>query len=756
MKRLVCEMCGSNEIRKENGVFVCQSCGCQYTLEEARKMMVEGVVEVTGSVAIDNSSNVTTWIDLARKAVEAQNGAQANDYADKVLQADSNNAEAWFIKGRAALLQSTVGIDRQSEALKYFTESARIVHGRLDSASADDIKLIREIQKASTDMALTRALVFANSYSDFQSQDGLQRLLSMKSICGNVASSNAAAASPLKRCKDKVLEVLTEAGISRAVAERTLREILDYESESGQMFSGVASALNNVANTIGRSSIKSWEANGHIFDFYGLDNSNREMGERREKKAWSDYIDGLDDVMKIIQVAVDLYERPETAKFMNSESRLDSAIRECYDNLIYLQCHARDARTNRRYHNQLSNGNNVTKDGIFLVDSSKAQRNSDITRWTAARDAHDPAKRLAKQRKMEEEEAQRRRERAERHLMSQYYSQFPEEKQAYDAASAVIERSTKERAECVERIKGLGLFQRREQKRLEARIAELKTADERARKEIEAIEGRRADWVRKQLPALLAKDESDWKTGDTSTAANQSAPSASNAPESSRSASSIRSSATAFNPTIGSEDACFALKRVIRFDRNGQELQRTEFSYENGVVASCTDVFNRESVDYKPETMHDNVEIVKTDDEGKPISSLPDLIKYTFKYGDSIEGFITEFGSSAKQSFAFGADGLCKACVVDTDGQRTMTLYHYDCTSDGRVSSYTTDSGKDAYNRTKEKHDVEYDDNNCSLTVLTDGVPDFRLEYEEVHNPSRWLLLRSKIIVFDPPTLMYT
>ncbi|MBP3884458.1 MAG: TFIIB-type zinc finger domain-containing protein [Olsenella sp.] len=750
MKRLVCEMCGSNEIRKENGVFVCQSCGCQYTLEEARKMMVEGVVEVTGSVAIDNSSNVTTWIDLARKAVAAQNGAQANDYADKILQADSGNAEAWFIKGRAALLQSTVGIDRQSEALKYFTESARIVHGRLDSASADDIKLIRDIQKASTEMALTRALVFANSYSDFQSQDGLQRLLSMKSICGNVASSNTAAASPLKRCKDKVLEVLTESGMSRAAAERTFREILDYESESGEMFAGVALTLNNVANTIGRSSIKSWEANGHIFDFYGLENSTREMGQRRENKAWSEYIDGLDDAMKIIQVAVDLYERPETAKFMNSESKLDSAIRGCYDNLIYLQCHARDARTNRRYHNQLSNGNIVTKDGIFLADSAKAQRNSDITKWTTARDAHDPVKRLAKQRKLEEEQAQRRRERAERHLMGQYYSQFPEEKDAFDAASAVIERSSKERAECVESIKGLGLFQRKEQKRLEARIAELKTAENRAKKEIESIEARRTEWVRNQLPALLAKDESDWKSTGSSAEVNHPSSAVNSTPASPSSGGNIP-----FNPTIGSTDACFALRRVIWFDKNGQELQRKEFSYENGVVTICTDVFNHDSVDYKPETMHDNVVTVQTDGEGKPMPSQPDFVKYTFKYGDSIEGFITEFGSTVKQSHAFGADGFCKACVVDVDGQKTMTLFTYGCAPDGRVLSYIANSGKTAYDRTKERHDVKYDDDNCSLTVMTDGVPDFRLDYEEVQSPSKWLLLRSKIVVFDPPALMY-
>ena len=42
MKRLTCEMCGSTDLMKDGGVFVCQSCGCKYSVEEARKMMVEG------------------------------------------------------------------------------------------------------------------------------------------------------------------------------------------------------------------------------------------------------------------------------------------------------------------------------------------------------------------------------------------------------------------------------------------------------------------------------------------------------------------------------------------------------------------------------------------------------------------------------------------------------------------------------------------------------------------------------------------
>ena len=41
MKKIVCEMCDSTEFTKVDGMFVCQECGCRYTPEDARKLMVE-------------------------------------------------------------------------------------------------------------------------------------------------------------------------------------------------------------------------------------------------------------------------------------------------------------------------------------------------------------------------------------------------------------------------------------------------------------------------------------------------------------------------------------------------------------------------------------------------------------------------------------------------------------------------------------------------------------------------------------------
>ncbi len=55
MKQLTCEMCGSTDMVKQDGMFVCQSCGTKYSVEEAKKMMVEGTVSVEGVVKTENA-----------------------------------------------------------------------------------------------------------------------------------------------------------------------------------------------------------------------------------------------------------------------------------------------------------------------------------------------------------------------------------------------------------------------------------------------------------------------------------------------------------------------------------------------------------------------------------------------------------------------------------------------------------------------------------------------------------------------------
>ena len=73
MKQLKCEMCGSTDLIKQDGVFVCQSCGVKYSVEEAKKMMVEGTVVVEGVVSVDETAKIENWLNLSKNAIDSGN-----------------------------------------------------------------------------------------------------------------------------------------------------------------------------------------------------------------------------------------------------------------------------------------------------------------------------------------------------------------------------------------------------------------------------------------------------------------------------------------------------------------------------------------------------------------------------------------------------------------------------------------------------------------------------------------------------------
>ncbi len=56
MKAIKCELCGNNDLIKQDGMFVCQYCGTKYTIEEAKKL----IIDVTSPVSITGAVEVTT------------------------------------------------------------------------------------------------------------------------------------------------------------------------------------------------------------------------------------------------------------------------------------------------------------------------------------------------------------------------------------------------------------------------------------------------------------------------------------------------------------------------------------------------------------------------------------------------------------------------------------------------------------------------------------------------------------------------
>ena len=123
MKQLTCEMCGSTDLLKQDGVFVCQTCGTKYSVEEAKKMMIEGTVSVSGTVRVDNTDKIKNYYEMAQSAYDAGNKEEAESYCNRIIEIEPQNPEAWFMKGIAAGWQSSLSKLRIEESVQCFSKA---------------------------------------------------------------------------------------------------------------------------------------------------------------------------------------------------------------------------------------------------------------------------------------------------------------------------------------------------------------------------------------------------------------------------------------------------------------------------------------------------------------------------------------------------------------------------------------------------------------------------------------------------------
>ena len=201
MKQLTCEMCGSTDLIKNEGVFVCQSCGCKYSLEEAKRMMTEGIVEVQGAVAVNKNAELENYLQMAGNAEKTMKWRYMDIFADKALLIDPEHPLAWFYKGTATagLLASaplTDYISHMSEAQSAFARSLDYLEGRCNKGfgiSFDEALLPVRVMGGAMDIperATKRILEFYSqvSYGSHEvSLDALESILTaFKLVIGRV------------------------------------------------------------------------------------------------------------------------------------------------------------------------------------------------------------------------------------------------------------------------------------------------------------------------------------------------------------------------------------------------------------------------------------------------------------------------------------------------------------------------------------------------------------------------------------------
>ena len=176
MKRLTCEMCGSTDLVKQDGVFVCQTCGCKYSIEEARKMMVEGTVEVAGTVKVDNTGLIDSYLQMADNALDADNYSEAENYANKIIEIDPKAWRAWFIKGKASGWQTTGRNNRYPECFVNWINA-------LQYAPEEERAALREnIALEASRISLAVLKMKCGSFESFQTDDNVDSIKNILSL----------------------------------------------------------------------------------------------------------------------------------------------------------------------------------------------------------------------------------------------------------------------------------------------------------------------------------------------------------------------------------------------------------------------------------------------------------------------------------------------------------------------------------------------------------------------------------------------
>lgn len=173
MKALTCEMCGSTNLIKEGGVFVCQSCGTKYSVEEAKKMMIEGTVSVKGTVSIDNSKSIDNYLVMARNAVTAGNYAEAEQYCNKIIEINHSHAEAWLLKGQAAGWQSTLANIRIDESVNCFENALNFAGDESESIKEKGLDAITDLLNALLRLA-------CNHFAEYPGNDSYATVLQVQ------------------------------------------------------------------------------------------------------------------------------------------------------------------------------------------------------------------------------------------------------------------------------------------------------------------------------------------------------------------------------------------------------------------------------------------------------------------------------------------------------------------------------------------------------------------------------------------------
>ena len=195
MKKLVCEICGSQNLKKVSNEYVCQECGATYSLEDAKNLLVE--VEEKGNGSSNTNSELDNLYELARRARKEDNCTNALKYYSTILEKNPYDWEAAFyqvyFQGRLCKL-GEIGVYADRLASSVLT-TVSLIKDNVEG-SDNQFACIKEMANSAMELSnhfYYNALNFYNgiSYSirGNYTQELINNVIASSSICLNLGVS---------------------------------------------------------------------------------------------------------------------------------------------------------------------------------------------------------------------------------------------------------------------------------------------------------------------------------------------------------------------------------------------------------------------------------------------------------------------------------------------------------------------------------------------------------------------------------------
>lgn len=160
MKAIRCELCGSIEIIKEDGLYRCNHCNTKYTVAEAAKLLAD--------VKIDHSEEYSNYMILARRAKQENNVIDAEKYYEMALKIEPNDWEAMFFYTYYSSINTRLSdVENAMQKIVNTTASVLRVVSRTDNGG-NTKEIVKDISGSIKALGLFYFSVIKEHYQEYR------------------------------------------------------------------------------------------------------------------------------------------------------------------------------------------------------------------------------------------------------------------------------------------------------------------------------------------------------------------------------------------------------------------------------------------------------------------------------------------------------------------------------------------------------------------------------------------------------------